>query len=1122
MKFKPFLILLFLVDSFPIIHVHAAVDGTTGTPLGGLGTGAVKFNAGYGTFTFNDQTPTRYGDYQLLAGAQFQLYTKSAGSIITSYPLKATQMSGRIDDNAVFPTHQVNFGILNGTGINLNAFGPFDPIVSDNMAFPGAFYDFTFTNTGDSESEISIAFQMTTEQNPIIISGKGFSDETGLHQKCVFVYDEQGSAVVSVGSDSAFFQTGNCENSISGKTNRAAAFFKLPVGGVKTVTFIFAWYNNSDKTRYYYTNFYGKATEVANAGLIHLPVYKQAAFSFVNRMRASNLPSWIIDQTLNSLVNIVNNSIYTADGRYCHNEGMYQMDGTMDQMWHSRQINVQLIPEIAWKELEYWARCQKKAVASEGQIHHDFGSNATYTIASWDESEYQDYRDIDAWVDLNCGFIISVYETYIATADSIKLAYLWPYVKNAGQRILNQVVLEGDKTYPYTFSTSSSSYDNGGESQAFNSGLSIVTYKVLHSLAEEMGETVLASTYTAACDTAIKYFSQRWLDQPFITGKACESILGGPWIANFLKLDQDWASSKLNILFSTITNFYSPLGSGLGYAGGSYEEWQTYLVGHLGGYALQTGRVDIWRALQYDMYERNTLDRNRVFNEPLGIPSKVMSPVYIASNSSSADQYISIPVLWRNYYDLIGFHRNKATGELWLEPNLPAELNHNLLNACIISPEGYATISTSESGDSWQNQRITFTSDKSIQVNAIYAKDKYSDTIRSVRVNGADKQYIRVGTGYQRQLKIIWSGSIDSSGIILEVVGDPIMLKTPAAPDQLRATSVSPSRIDLVWRNNAVDATGYRIECKIGGVFTTIGTVGAHDTTFSHTTLLQNTQYFYHVVAYNNDGNSGFSNVASAITKSAGTGDVVIAINSGGPLYLGKEGTQYITDVNASFCAGGTAYSTTATVSGTPDGSLYQTERYGIFSYALSMQNGYYEVTLKFAEIYQTGAGLRLFNVTIEDSTVISNMDIFALAGENSAYDVTIPVTLADGILNIAFISVKDNAKLSALVVRKASPTGVKNRIEQSQKCFAYSLFQNHPNPFNPSTSISFTLPSRSFVTLKIFDLLGREVSTIVSEELPAGDHSRQWNAEDFPSGVYFYRLQAGSFIETKKLVLLK
>jgi hypothetical protein len=105
---------------------------------------------------------------------------------------------------------------------------------------------------------------------------------------------------------------------------------------------------------------------------------------------------------------------------------------------------------------------------------------------------------------------------------------------------------------------------------------------------------------------------------------------------------------------------------------------------------------------------------------------------------------------------------------------------------------------------------------------------------------------------------------------------------------------------------------------------------------------------------------------------------------------------------------------------------------------------------------------------------------------------------------------------------------------------FTYSLEQNYPNPFNPSTTISFSLPSKAFVLLKVFDLIGREVATLISREISAGKHSRQWNAEGMPSGIYFYRLsavpsggrdlvttagrdgQAGSFTETKKLILLR
>ncbi len=85
-----------------------------------------------------------------------------------------------------------------------------------------------------------------------------------------------------------------------------------------------------------------------------------------------------------------------------------------------------------------------------------------------------------------------------------------------------------------------------------------------------------------------------------------------------------------------------------------------------------------------------------------------------------------------------------------------------------------------------------------------------------------------------------------------------------------------------------------------------------------------------------------------------------------------------------------------------------------------------------------------------------------------------------------------------------------------------YVLEQNYPNPFNPSTTISFRLPEQSQVVLKIYDALGREVTTLVNDDLKAGIYNVQWTATDFASGIYFYKLSTGKFSQTKKLMLLK
>ena len=85
-----------------------------------------------------------------------------------------------------------------------------------------------------------------------------------------------------------------------------------------------------------------------------------------------------------------------------------------------------------------------------------------------------------------------------------------------------------------------------------------------------------------------------------------------------------------------------------------------------------------------------------------------------------------------------------------------------------------------------------------------------------------------------------------------------------------------------------------------------------------------------------------------------------------------------------------------------------------------------------------------------------------------------------------------------------------------------YGISQNYPNPFNPTTVINYQLPVNSFVTLKIYDVIGREVVTLVSGNQNTGYYHVTFNAADLTSGVYFYRLQAGTYSETKKLLLLK
>jgi hypothetical protein len=108
---------------------------------------------------------------------------------------------------------------------------------------------------------------------------------------------------------------------------------------------------------------------------------------------------------------------------------------------------------------------------------------------------------------------------------------------------------------------------------------------------------------------------------------------------------------------------------------------------------------------------------------------------------------------------------------------------------------------------------------------------------------------------------------------------------------------------------------------------------------------------------------------------------------------------------------------------------------------------------------------------------------------------------------------------ISYAKVGNGSPVSV---TEERNVPKEYVLSQNYPNPFNPMTTIDYSLPEDGFVILKVYNLLGQEVATLVRKEMPAGSHSIAWNAQDLPSGIYFYKITVGNHSKTNKMVLLK
>jgi hypothetical protein len=176
------------------------------------------------------------------------------------------------------------------------------------------------------------------------------------------------------------------------------------------------------------------------------------------------------------------------------------------------------------------------------------------------------------------------------------------------------------------------------------------------------------------------------------------------------------------------------------------------------------------------------------------------------------------------------------------------------------------------------------------------------------------------------------------------------------------------------------------------------------------------------------------------------------------------------------------------------------------------VQSGTYTIT---ASVSSGVTSSGKFNLKFGDGT--TSTFTTASTGSWSSYtNLTNTVTLQGGEQIMRFNVLTAGFNLDYLTFSQV-PTAVSD-IAPAR----FQLFDNYPNPFNPSTAFSFSIPSRSFVTLKVYDMIGREVATIVSEVFNEGRYTRQWNAQGMSSGVYYYRIQAGYFTETKKLVILK
>jgi uncharacterized protein (DUF608 family) len=459
-----------------IANGSEGISGTAGTPLGGFGSGAVKYSAQNGYFSISEQgAPLLAHDFTYLAQTMFQLFVKRGASITVRERLAG------LSDDAQYPLHRVDFGSIDGIAISMTGYSPLDFGDVERMALPCALYEFTVHNAAETAAQVSCALQLETPQVPVAVAGRGFYS-SGPLGRAAFVDGDGAELTVSVGADSGFFSSGRCSGQLSGSVNRVAALADLAPGQLRRIRIVLAWYFPDTSSilsidpalggvcdRYYFTSRFANAAEVADTALQRFDAVRQSAETLVGRFGASNLPPWFKQMCLTSLSMLSTNSILFKDLRMEFTEGKAWADlGTMDQMWHARWIWAMLMPEMTWKMLEYWAATQR----SDGQLPHDFGKfNGCGNYATWNGGAEDRFHN---WYDHPGGFIIGIYESYISSADSTKLRFFWPKVKRAAERIVQLINEDGQHPdFPYTVvNERKSSYDAGGtDNRIFNSAI---------------------------------------------------------------------------------------------------------------------------------------------------------------------------------------------------------------------------------------------------------------------------------------------------------------------------------------------------------------------------------------------------------------------------------------------------------------------------------------------------------------------------------------------------------------------------------------------------------------------------------------------------------------------------
>ncbi len=369
----------------------------------------------------------------------------------------------------------------------------------------------------------------------------------------------------------------------------------------------------------------------------------------------------------------------------------------------------------------------------------------------------------------------------------------------------------------------------------------------------------------------------------------------------------------------------------------------------------------------------------------------------------------------------------------------------------------------------------------------------------------------------------------------------------PDAPTVLNSNPINNAQINLSWNDNSNNEDGFKIERKTtaSGTYSEIAQVGPNINTYNNTGLTGGTEYCYRVRSYNAVGNSSYSNescnntfpdlpnvpinLVANIIQSPLSVELVWTDNS-----TNEDG--FIIEKEALTEAFVVIDTVLANVSSYQDLDVaIQTYNYRIKAFNITGSSDYsavaqvsvpVELTSFTANVFSNNVNLiwKTATETNNSGFNIERKNIESSEWNTLSFVVGFGTTTEPQSYSFTDENISEGKYLYRL--KQIDYNGVYEYSSEIEVLINapddFSLSQNYPNPFNPSTAIVFQLPKESFVTLKVYNILGIEIATLVNEQKPAGVHKINFDASGLTSGLYIYKISTGNFEQTRKMLLLK